>query len=552
MNALIWPITQLWLSTMRVINLVSSKKRVVGVFALITGLQGSFAFWVASILFYRTGAYFLDAGFYVYAIASEMAPNNPQLVRDAWGNSVFLTHTTISPMAIMQLLRPIFGTPMNFIMYLVLQHMMISLAGAVLMMVGAAFFNVAKKQVVISGLLGAVLLPLSNIGMGSVAYPHVEVFGAASISIGISMIIVRWVWSPDKRLLIGGSFLIMVGMLAREDLGGHIAIAVTAAVVCSSLRSFDKRAWIRASVLAGIGAGTTISLIIFQRLLGSKGAFSISYSGKPAYAHITSIWYIFERLLYLIGSRMDLMGALVAFIVGGLITKRRELFAFPLAALPWMLLNATSVDPSKSSLGIYGLFPMIIYLVAPLIALALPNATRRLDDDLVDIADSTSSNSFRFVYILAIVSFFLGGISAAPGGGGYVYFSMLRYPVVGPGEISLTNRLVKDFAAEGARRAVDDAVMSLKPVQLEQTSLIRNIGSSSDYDSILFYPAFIMGEQQVINLFQGWLDDARIISLECLPGGLMRADAKVGTSSTPQTARGRFDDALRCHPRPRL
>jgi hypothetical protein len=293
-------------------------------------------------------------------------------------------------------------------------------------------------------------------------------------------------------------------------------------------------------------------MMIFQRLLGSKGAFSISYSGVPAYAHITSIWYLLERILYLIGSRMDLMGALTAFIVGGFLTKRRELFAFPLAALPWILLNATAVDPSKNALAIYGLFPMVIYLVAPLIAMALPRFTASTHKEEVVVAESSSSVGARLVYILAIISFFLGGISAAPGGGGYVYFSMLRYPVVGPGEISLTNKLVRDFAAEGERRAVDDAVMSLNPVKLENTTLISRISAYSEYDSVLFYPAFILGEAQVINLFQGWIDGGRIISLECLPGGLMRADAKTGSTATPQTARGRFDAALRCHPRPRL
>ena len=529
-----------------------SKRRIIGLFVGLIGLQGAFAFWVTSILFYRAGAYFLDAGFYVYAIASEKAPNNPELVRQAWGDSVFLTHTTLSPMAIMGLLRPIFGTPMNFIMYLVLQHMMASLAGAVLMMVGAAFFNATKKQKILSGVLGSILLPLSNIGMGSLAYPHVEVFGASAISLGICLIVIRWVWSTDRRLYIGGFLLIVIGMLVREDLGGHIAIAVTAAVLCSSFRSFDKRIWRRVLVLAGLGAGTTIAMMIFQRMLGSKGAFSIAYSGVPAYAHITSIWYIFERILYLIGSRMDLMGALTAFIVGGFLTKRRELFAFPLAALPWILLNATSVDPSKNAMTIYGLFPMVIYMVAPFIAMALPRLNASTHKEEVAVADSSSSVGARLVYILAIISFFLGGISAAPGGGGYVYFSMLRYPVVGPGEISLTNKLVRDFAAEGERRAVDDAVMSLNPVQLENTPLISRISSYSEYDSVLFYPAFILGEGQVINLFQGWIDVGRVISLECLPGGLMRADAKSGTTATPQTARDRFDAALRCHPRPHL
>jgi hypothetical protein len=341
-------------------------------------------------------------------------------------------------------------------------------------------------------------------------------------------------------------------MLAREDLGGHIAIAVTAAVLCSSFRSFEKRVWQRVLVLAGLGAGTTIAMMIFQRMLGSKGAFSIAYSGNPAYAHITSIWFVIERTLYLIGSRMDLMGALTAFIVGGFLTKRRELFAFPLAALPWILLNATSVDPSKNSMGIYGLFPMVIYLVAPLIAMALPRFTAGVRIETETAADASSSIASRFVYILAIISFFLGGISAAPGGSGYVYFSLLRYPIVGPGEISLTNRLVRDFAAEDGRRAVDDAVMSLSPVKLEGTPLISGISASSDFDSALFYPSYSLGEAQVVNLFQGWIDEGRVISLKCLPGGLMRADAKEGTATKPQTARGRFDASLRCHPRPGL
>jgi hypothetical protein len=94
--------------------------------------------------------------------------------------------------------------------------------------------------------------------------------------------------------------------------------------------------------------------------------------------------------------------------------------------------------------------------------------------------------------------------------------------------------------------------MSLNPVKLEGTPLISSISATSDFDSVLFYPAFIMGEAQVINLFQGWIDEGRVISLKCLPGGLMRADAKEKTGVKPQTARSRFDAALGCHPRPGL
>lgn len=531
----------------------TSRRGITLAFGLILTLQGIFAFWLLTMLFYRAGAYFLDAGFYVYAIASERAPNNPLLVRQAWGDTVFLTHTTISPMAITAVLRPIFGVPLNFIMYLVIQHVALAVAGALISIVAATVFRLTRKQTVLAGACGAVLLPLSNIGMGSLAYPHVEIFGSSIIAIGICVLIVKWAGFEKKALIPIAIPLILIGMLAREDLGGHIAIAVVAAALCSPLRSWDKPTWIRAISLASFGGFTTIGLLLFQRIvLGSDGAFDISYSGTPAYAHVTSVWYLLERFLYLIGSRLDLMLAITAFVLGGLVTKNRAFFAFPLALLPWIILNATSVDPSKNSLGIYGMFPVVIYLTAPLLAVSF-SGFKMTSENSVEIMQSSSSTiSGHFVYLIAIVSLFLGGIGGGPNGGGYVYYSLLRYPVIGPGEISLTNSIVRDFYQEGNRIAIDDAVMTLNPVVHETTPLISKVTDTTEIDSILFFPAFILGEAQVTTLLQSWINEGRVISMKCLPGGLARADASMGQVSKPQTPQGQFSKALRCHPRPTL
>jgi hypothetical protein len=522
-------------------------------FGLILALQGAFAFWLLTMLFYRAGAYFLDAGFYVYAIASDRAPNNPPLVRQAWGDTVFLTHTTISPMAIMALLRPIFGVPLNFIMYLVMQHVTLAAAGGLISIVAASLFRLSHKQIVLAGATGAILLPLSNIGMGSLAYPHVEIFGSSAIAVGICLFVLKWTGFENVWVVPVAVLLIIVGMLAREDLGGHIAIAVVAATVCSPFRSWKKSTWSRAVILAAVGGTTTIGLLLFQRVvLGSDGAFDISYSGTPAYAHVTSVWYLLERFLYLIGSRLDLTIATTAFIIGGLVTKNRALFAFPIALFPWIILNATSVDPSKNSLGIYGMFPVVIYLTAPLITMSIDGVTTESEPTGDSVPTHSTAVSGHFIYLIAIVSLFLGGISGGPNGGGYVYYSLLRYPIIGPGEISLTNTLVKDFAREGNRIAVDDAVMTLNPVEHEETPLISKVTDTSQIDSILFFPAFILGEAQVTNFFQSWIDQGRVVSMKCLPGGLVRADAAGGQASKPQTSRGQFNKALRCHPRPAL
>jgi hypothetical protein len=293
------------------------------------------------------------------------------------------------------------------------------------------------------------------------------------------------------------------------------------------------------------GGASTVLLLAWQRIvIGSDGAFDISYSGTPAYAHITSVWYLVERASFMIGSRLDLVTGMIAFVLIGLIARRRELFAFPLACLPWMLLNVTSVDPNKHSLGIYGMFPMVIYLTAPLIASSVL-AGNRVGSEQEDRSDVFNV----LAYLVAFLSLFLGGIGGPPNGGGYVFHQLLRNRPVSPAIISATHDTIEAFASR-ERVAVDDAVMSLDPVLFENTPLISGVSDTATLDSALFFPAFVLGSASVRNLFEGWITANRKVVVTCLPGGLARADVADEPPSKPQTSLGQLQRAQRCHPSP--
>lgn len=356
-------------------------------------------------------------------------------------------------------------------------------------------------------------------------------------------------WGGARQITVTAWALLAVGVLAREDLGGHIAIATFAAVLVSSPRSLDRSAKIRAVSLFGFGAASTVLLLAWQRVVvGSDGSFDISYSGTPPYAHITSVWYLVERVMFMLGSRLDLVTGMVVFVMVGVVGRRREMFAFPLACLPWMLLNITSVDPNKHSLGIYGMFPMVVYLTAPLVALAI-----RPSGDSTGSApggtDGIAGRPYVFGYLAVLTTLFLGGMSGPPNGGGYIFHSLLRYRLVSPALISAVHDDIEQFHSR-SNIAVDDAVMSLDPVLFEQTTLIRNVSEPSSVDSVLFYPNFLLGSANVTALFEGWIAADREITITCRSGGLVEASVEADDGPLEQTSEGQFRRARKCHPAP--
>jgi len=531
-----------------IIRLIKSNWRNILLGSVIVG-QGLLAFLVGILLFYRGGIYLLDAGYYVYTLASENFGQQPPFIGDAWGSSLYATHMLLTPLLIAQLFRVVFSAPLNFIMFLGIQHMILATAGALLMMVSFSMNGVKRSNLWVPGLLGALFLPFSNIGLGSLLYPHVELIGTSLVAIGILLLTVRWLGTNNRWLFIISVLSIFFGLFAREDIGVHLVITVGSAVLCSQWKSLGRQGLIRAGSLIVAGLSACIALMGYQRFFAeSEGVFALTYSGTPAYAHITSIWYLIGRVLHLFASRLDLIVGVAAFVMAALVLRKREFLAFPVAVTPWLLLNMTAIDPAKNAMGIYHLFPIILYATAPTLALVLAKQSE---------PDSASSSRGRVpmyaTYGVAILSLFLGGISAPPTGGGFLFTSVLRLPLISPAGITATHSAIEKFAAIGSGIAVDDAVMAIRPVDLEGVPLIPTVQDSSQINSVMFFPRYLLGHESVRRLFTSWTVENRKLLITCLPGGLVRADAGLSSlKKTDQTDVSQFNKALRCHPLPTL
>jgi len=515
--------------------------------AVILG-QGLFAFAVAILLFYRGGVYFLDAGYYVHALASENFGQQPPAIGDAWGSSLYATHMLLTPLFITQFFRLFLNAPLNFIMFLGLQHLVLASAGALLMMVSFSLNEVRKQKLWMPGILGALLLPFSNIGLGSLLYPHVEVIGTSLVAIGILLLVLRWSGSDNKWILATAISAIVFGLLAREDIGVHLFITVASAVVCSQWKLFGRKGVRRAGALLLAGFLMTSLLMGYQRFFAeSEGVFALTYSGTPAYAHITSIWYLLDRALHMLASRPDLIIGLAAFVMAAVVLRKREYLAFPLAVAPWLLLNLTAIDPAKNAMGIYHLFPIILYATAPVLALRL-SPKESVEEEP---AEQRGPVPMYATYGVAVISLFLGGIAAPPIGGGYLFTSILRLPPIGPQEIKATHSVIEEFASIGSRITVDDAVMSLRPVELGEVPLIPTVSEPDAYDSALLFSNYLLGHAGVRSLIDAWIVSNRQLKVTCLPGGMARIDAaSAAEESTGQTLEGQFNRVLGCHPMP--
>ena len=509
--------------------------------------QGIFGFVVGILLFYRTGIYFLDAGYYVYTLASENFGQQPPAIGNSWGSSLYATHMLITPLLISQFFRLFASAPLNFIMFLGLQHLILASAGALLMMVSFSLNGVKKKNLWMPGILGALLLPFSNIGLGSLLYPHVELMGTSLVAIGILTLAIRWSGNSSRWLLIVAGLSIAFGLLSREDIGVHLVITVGSAVVCSQWKSLGREGLRRAGALFLAGFSMTLLLMGYQRYFAeSEGVFALTYSGTPAYAHITSFWYLLERALHMLASRPDLLIGLAAFVMAAFVLRKREYLAFPLAVAPWLLLNLTAIDPAKNAMGIYHLFPIILYATAPVLALVLSKREEHIPESV-----ARGHVPMYATYGIAIVSLFLGGISMPPGGGGYLFTTLLRLPMISPAGITATHSAIENFAKLESGIAVDDAVMAIRPVDLENVPLIPTVEDSASVSSIMFFPRYLLGHEGERRLFNSWIADNRKISMLCMPGGIVRMDAaKSQTKPTNQTADGQLGKALNCHPLP--
>lgn len=511
--------------------------------------QGLFALVVGVLLFYRNGIYFLDAGYYVYTLASQNFGSQPPAIGNSAGTSLFDTHMLITPLLISQIFRTVARAPLNFIMYLGLQHVVLAVAGSLMMLVIFHQNGAKKSQTWFPMLLGAFFLPFSNIGLGSLLYPHVEVMGTSLVAIGVLLLILRWSGIKNKSLLILLIVTMVLGLMTRQDIGVHLVITVASALACARWKLVKRSAAKTTLYLFLTGFAFSVVLMSYQQIFfGEHNVFSVSYSGTPAYAHISSIWYLLDRVLFLLASRLDLIIGLGAFTLAAIVLRRREYLAFPIAVIPWILLNVTAIDPAKNSMGIYHLFPIILYATAPILAVSLSRGSQ----------PSVAATQQRLVpmyatYGVAIMSLFLGGISAPPTGFGYLFTNVLRLPMISPSEITATHKAIEVFAASDSRISVDNAVMTIRPVILKDVPLMPTIENASEIDSVLFFARYVTDQESREKIFNSWVQENRLISITCLPGGLVQADAEYPqTEPTNQSGEELMGKAQQCHPQPQL
>ena len=510
--------------------------------------QGLFGFFIGILLFYRGGIYFLDAGYYIYTLASEKFGQQPPIVGSSWGSSLYATHMLLTPLFISQVFRLVASAPINFIMFLGVQHMIMATAGALLMIVSFSLNGVRREKLLIPGILGALLLPFSNVGLGSLLYPHVELIGTSLVAIGILTLALYWSGHNKRWLMTIAVISIVLGLFSREDIGVHFIITVGSALICCQRKKLGRSGLVRAGSLLLAGVLFTGGLMAYQRIFAdSHGVFSLTYSGTPAYAHITSIWYLVDRVLFLLASRLDLIVGLSAFVVAAIILRKREYLAFPLAVAPWLVLNLTAIDPAKNAMGIYHMFPIILYATAPILALVLPKPAEHIPESV-----ARGHVPMYATYGIAVVSLFLGGISMPPTGGGFLFTSVLRLPLISPAGINATNLAIENFAKLDEGKAVDDAVMTIRPVDLQDVPLIPTVQDSASISTIMFFPLYLLGHVGVRNVFNLWITENRKISITCLPGGLVRANAAdIQIKPTRQNADLQLEKALKCHPLPK-
>jgi hypothetical protein len=196
-------------------------------------------------------------------------------------------------------------------------------------------------------------------------------------------------------------------------------------------------------------------------------------------------------------------------------------------------------------MGIYHLFPVVLYATAPLLALGLaPAAVPAPGRDGV-------RRPVHLLYAVAGVALLLVGLSAPPNGMGSVFYSLLRSGFPMPGEIFDAHGFVREYARTGGRIAVDDGVMSLEPVLLENVPLLPRVQDPGALDSAMVFPRYYLGHESTRTLLTAWARDGARVDVECLPGGMARMRKGPSPGEARQTPNEVFDRLLACHPLPR-
>jgi len=508
---------------------------VIGAIALAQGLLGWF---LATQIFFRFGAYFMDAGIFSYSLASKMAPMNSPRLAPYLGDNFQSVHVFFSPLAFEKIAGLFFTIPAeNFIVFLSVQQVVASVFGGLLLWLAPAYVkfrgrSIGQRWRLALAAIGALLLPLANMVLGSLLYPHPEPFGAAFAGIGLLLLFAHP--GRETRLVqILGWGSLVIGVLGREDMGLHVFLTLATVWLLAprAMWSATSGSW-ALRLVAPVSLLATFASSGYQSLidLAHKSRFSDVFSGNPPYAHLMDPVKLHQRLGNLLHQRWDVLVVFGALVIAGAILRNRIILAYPLASAFWLLLNVTAVDPAKAVLGTYNQFALVTYLAAPVVLLALLGWQK----------------SGGLVVALTVLAFGVSGVMPGPVGGGYVWSWVTDGRWVSDSQMHQVESKLVALQRSTPGLVVDDGVFSIDPVLTRHNIMSEDKRGASGMKALVWLPKYSMGAANIHRLLEAAASRGERISVECLaPEVAVARFSGIGQSrlSSPEIA---WDTAAKC------
>lgn len=489
------------------------------VVALIALLQTWFGWNLATQFFFRQGAYFMDAGIFSYSLASSAAPMNSPRLAPYLGANFQAVHLFLSPLGFMKLTGLVFTVPaINLCVFLALQQGLAAAFGGLLLWRLIAPMHLKRTWQLAAISSGAVALPLANMVLGSLLYPHPEPFGAALAGAGLLIL-----FSPlarAKAWKIFGWVALSIGALGREDMGMHIAIVCVALWILAPTAMRDFTRGKPALRWLGVGAlAVTLASNAYQRLIdpAHPSRFSDVFSGTPPYAHLLDLAALHQRFANFYHQRLDLILIFGLLGILGFVLRNRLLLAYPLASAFWLLLNFTAVDPAKAVLGTYNQFALVTYLaVVPMLSYVLKVQGASVRFGAQTQRRAQGAKLAVWTVLASVLALGVTGVMPSPVGGGYFWRWIFSEKPISMSQMQLDASRITKLQASTKHLIVDDGVFAIEPVITRRDVMAEDKRGAVNMNALVFLPQYELGKANVARLFGAAVKRGERIQVSCL------------------------------------
>lgn len=421
-------------------------------------------------LFYSSGAYFLDAGWFNHAICATRGQNT-SVQTEFWGShSIFGIHTFISQTLICNTVQIFSKNAVNSFAFLVaIGTFMATLVG----------LNIASPimQTRVQRVLFALFFSFSGFVIGSTSYPHPECFAASFAALGL-ITLFRNIWL--------GWILLGIGLLGREDIGLHITITcVVVLLLCDQPIDILRRL----KTIAIVSTTSSALSLIMQRVFWKtkKSVLDLTYFGQGKTWIFHNIGALPSRVSIWIQDNPGILGLFLLLLVLHFVSKQK-IFLVPIfASIPWILINLIASDPAKQTLSLYESFPFIIYLAS----LALYHS------DSNDI-NFRKQNVSKIFLLLGFWIAIFGSVAGGQEGSGGSFQGFFRYLTKLPSNyLSIQNHKTSltDYIKTHLYVRLDPSVAALLP-QFEDR-IINSNDPINGVKTIVFNPNYVLDLNEI-------------------------------------------------------